>query len=617
MKNRFSPVFVAAVLAAVIGAAGIAAYNAPLPADAGKAFVVKNARVFDGERVWPRATVVVRDGRIASIGELPNDLTGLEAVDGKGRTLLPGLFDAHVHTWSADQLKQAAVFGVTSVIDMFTSPGVMREFKRVQSSGGAADRAFFVSPGVLATVRGGHGTQFGVPIPTIDPATDIPSYVDARIAEGSDFIKIIQDDGSAYRLARPTLSDAQVAALIQAAHARGKKAVIHAALLKNCLNAFNAGVDGLAHLYFEDAFDPQFGSLAARKKAFVIPTLSVLRSMAGFGDNGRLAEDAALDPYLKPEDVAGLNAVIGFKTGEAAYAAAEKALRQLRDASVPLLAGTDAPNPGTAFGASLHGELELLVKAGLTPIAVLRAATSVPAGQFGIGNRGRIKPGNAADLLLVEGDPTADIRATRKIVAVWRDGIPVDREIYRAAAKGARDKATELKNAPPPEYGSAGLISDFEARRVAASFGAGWVVSTDAYAGGKSKATMEWTAGGAEGSRGAMKLSGEIVPGGSALYAGALFSPGPGMFQPVNLSSKKALSFWAKGEAKTCAVDFFVQSLGFRPVIATFAIGPEWKEYQFSFVDLKIDGTGVMGIFIGAAQDPGPFTLYIDNVRLK
>jgi imidazolonepropionase-like amidohydrolase len=585
---------------------------------AGRSFAVKNARVFDGEKLIDGAVVVVRDGKIFSVGAGPADPGDGPVLDARGQTLLPGLFDAHVHTWSDDQLRQAAIFGVTTVIDMFMSPAMMKTMKTAQAGGGTLDRAFLVSPGVLATVAGGHGTQFGVPIPTIEPATDIQAYVDDRIAEGSDFIKIIQDDGSAYRFPRPTLTDAQVAALIEAAHARGKKAVIHAALLKNCLAALNAGVDGLAHLYFEDAADPDFGALAARKKAFVIPTLSVLRGMSGIGENGRLAEDGHLAPFLTPEDFSGLNAVLGFKSGAAAYAAAENALRQLKAAGVPILAGTDAPNPGTTFGASLHGELELLVKAGLNPLDALRAATSVPADHFGLKERGRIRPGMTADLVLVNGDPSKDIRVTRDIVQVWRGGVALNREGYRRTVRERRDQAANLKNAPSPEYSLNGMVSDFDRGKIEAAFGTGWVVSTDVFYGGKSKAVIEWTAGGAQGSPGAMKIAGEILEGAPSRFAGAMFSPGRAMMQPVNLSGRKAVSFWARADApRTCVLDLFVQSRGFRPVMATFLAGPEWKEYTFSFADLKIDGAGLMAVFIGAFQDLGPFTMGIDNVRFQ
>src|SRR5258706_16395317 len=84
-------------------------------------------------------------------------------------------------------------------------------------------------------------------------------------------------------------------------------------------------------------------------------------------------------------------------------------IRQLIRAHVPLLAGTDAPAPGTAYGASLHGELALLVREGLTPVQALVAATSAPARCFRLDDRGSIRPGLRADLVLVEGDPTRNI----------------------------------------------------------------------------------------------------------------------------------------------------------------------------------------------------------------
>src|SRR5258707_1366630 len=104
---------------------------------------------------------------------------------------------------------------------------------------------------------------------------------------------------------------------------------------------------------------------------------------------------------------------------------------QLREVGARILAGTDAPMPGTAHGVSLHRELELLVHAGLTPLEALAAATSLPADAFGLHDRGRIAPGLRADLLLVEGDPGSDILATRHIRGVWKRGKPVHRSAYR------------------------------------------------------------------------------------------------------------------------------------------------------------------------------------------
>lgn len=97
----------------------------------------------------------------------------------------------------------------------------------------------------------------------------------------------------------------------------------------------------------------------------------------------------------------------------------------MRDAGVPVLAGTDMNNSGIftmAAGQSLHHELELLVRAGLSPVEALRAATSLAARHFHLPDRGRVAPGLRADLVLVEGEPDRDIAATRKISRVWSGG---------------------------------------------------------------------------------------------------------------------------------------------------------------------------------------------------
>jgi imidazolonepropionase-like amidohydrolase len=576
--------------------------------------VIRNVRLFDGERIVPSADVVVKDGSIVAAGAGATAPGDAEIVDGRGKTLLPGLIDSHVHVWTADNLKQSLVFGVTAVVDMFMNTEAMKAIKAEQSSARPPLQAYLVSPGILCTVPGGHGTQFGFAIPTITPETDLKAFVDARIAEGADFIKIIQDDFSAYGMKRATLTNAQVAGLVRAAHRRGKIAVIHAATLQNCEDSLNSGVDGLAHLYFENKSDPDFGALAARRKAFVIPTLSVIRALNGLGCAPGLIDDPDLKPFLKPEDVAGFKSRSSVTTAPGSYEAAESALRQLRAAGVPLLAGTDTPNPGTAFGAAMHGELELLVAAGLTPIEALRAATSAPADRFKLARRGRIRPGAAADLLLVDGDPTASIKATRKIAAVWKDGRRVDRDSYRKAVKEALRSAL---NVPVPEYGTSGRVADFEDGKISAAFGSGWMISTDAFAGGKSTAAMEWSAGGAEGSRGALKISGEIKNGAAITWAGAAFSPGASVMAPANLGAKKSVVFWAKGTPRRCAVELFSRGRGFQPALKVFSVGSEWREYTVTFEELGLDGGDVMMIFFGAVYDSGEFTLWIDQIRLQ
>jgi len=121
---------------------------------------------------------------------------------------------------------------------------------------------------------------------------------------------------------------------------------------------------------------------------------------------------------------------IPWKQSVASCDGTAEAIRAMAARRVPILAGTDAPVPGATYGASLHSELQLLVRAGLTPTQALIATTSAPAGAFGLSDRGRIAPGLRADLVLVEGDPTTDILHTRRIVTVWKRGVEATRVRY-------------------------------------------------------------------------------------------------------------------------------------------------------------------------------------------
>jgi imidazolonepropionase-like amidohydrolase len=357
---------------------------------------------------------------------------GADVIEGNGLTLMPGLIDSHTHSYG-DALRTAIVFGVTTELDMFTEYHMAAAMRKQQADGKASDRAYLFSAGTLVTAPHGHGTEYGLAIPTIGGPDEAQAFVDARIAEGSDYIKIIYDDGKTYGLSTPTISKATMAAVVAAAHRRGKLAVAHIGSLQGARDAIESGVDGLAHLFIDRAPDPDFGNFVAAHHAFVIGTMTVLQSVCRVPGGEALASDPALAPYIRASDAANLKKMFPSRPGaEEHYSAAEEAVRQLRAARVPILAGTDAPNPGTSHGASLHLEMELLVRAGLTPAEALASATSAPAKQFRITDRGRIAPGLRADLLLVRGDPTADIKATRNIVGVWKQGVKLDRQPYAA-----------------------------------------------------------------------------------------------------------------------------------------------------------------------------------------
>jgi imidazolonepropionase-like amidohydrolase len=586
-------------------------------ADNSASFVIRNARVFDGHRVLGPADVWVENGQIKAVGADLKVSSGTKAIDASGDTLLPGLIDSHTHAWG-DALKEAEIFGVTTELDMFTDAKYMRQVKNEQADGKNLDLADLRSAGILATAPGGHGTEYGMQIPTLSSPAEAQAWVDARVAEGSDYIKIVIDDASAYGSHRPTLDRTTLKALVEAAHKRGKIAVVHIGKQEDARAVIEAGADGLAHLFADSAPQPDFGKLVAARHAFVIPTLTVLESVSGSAGGPALATDARLSPYLTSDNVATLNRPFPKSSTELSEKYAEQTVANLKAAHVPVLAGTDAPNPGTSHGVSIHRELELLVRSGLTPEEALASATSVPSSAFHLEDRGVIAPGKRADLLLVKGDPTQNILATRDIVSVWKLGVEDDRAGYRASIEKAKQDAAQAAKALTPAAVEAGLISDFEDGTPGSKFGTGWMTSTDSIAGGKSTGEMKVVDGGWAGSRHALEISGVIDGGLPYAWSGVMFSPGAQPFVPVNLSSKKSISFYAKGDGQTYRVLFFTASGGRIPSQQTFTAGSDWKQTTIPFSAFNgTDGHDLAAILFVGGPAPGKFDFQIDDVKLQ
>jgi imidazolonepropionase-like amidohydrolase len=593
-------------------AVGLVAGRPPAPAAAQTAqqapsgtFAIRGVRLFDGERVLDKATVVVRDGQIAAVGVNVTIPSGMAVVDGNERTLLPGLIDAHVHTFG-NALQRALVSGVTTVLDMFTDHTQAAQWRSEQRAGGGAPaRADIFSAGTLVTAPKGHGTQFGMPIATITAPSDAESFVDARIAEGSDYIKIVYETGEAYGRDSSNISEETLRAVVAAAKARGKLAVVHVGSRRAADAAIAAGASGLVHLFGDEPPSADFAQRLKDADMFVIPTLSVIESVAGVAGSADIASSSPLEPFLTPDEKAALNASFPQRAGtKVRLEHAIAATRQLHEAGVPILAGSDAPNPGTTHGATLHRELELLTRAGLSPIAALAAATSVPAGAFGLADRGRIAVGRRGDLVLVDGDPTADVTMTRKIVQIWKGGVRLDRK--PAPTEAALAEAT-----------ASGRISDFDGTDIIAEFGDGWQISTDTMFGGSSEAKMQIVKPGAAGSIGALEITGAIKSGAPFPWAGAMFFPASPPMSPANLSKFTEIVFHARGDGREHQVMVFSTALGNTPGTQPFTAGAEWTEFVMPLKAFGVDGAGLRGILFSAGADPGAFRFAIDQVRLR
>ena len=211
------------------------------------------------------------------------------------------------------------------------------------------------------------------------------------------------------------LDVATIAAIVEAAHQANLKVIAHVTTLAALTNAADAGVDILTHAPIDAGVDDNLASSIAKRGIVSVPTLIMMHAVASMAARLPTHAGTSVD-----------------------YAHARSTVTAFHRAGVTILAGTDAHPTPTApansapamlppvpLGEALHTELGLLVEAGLTPVEALRSATVVPAEYFGLTDRGVIEPGRRADLLLIEGDPTQDIAATRAIRSVWVAGVQV------------------------------------------------------------------------------------------------------------------------------------------------------------------------------------------------
>jgi imidazolonepropionase-like amidohydrolase len=351
-----------------------------------------NVRVFDGRELRGPTTVVIEGGFVGS------DSAGARIADAGDATLLPGLIDAHVHLLNEEHLQQLADFGVTTALDMGAWPPSMVDSLRRRT--GMAD---IRSAGIPATIAGSAHSQLpGYPAgEMVDGPTGAARFVTDRIAEGADYIKLIADI--------PGLDQKTLDALVATSHEYGKLTVAHAVSTAAVEMALHAGVDMLTHVPLDRRLTESTAARVLAQKCVSIPTLTMMKGIVDRSDAAAASQPKGA--------AAGPN-----------YEAARGSVAELHRAGVPILAGTDAnAGPGIPFsprhGESLHEELELLIDAGLSSVEALRAATVLPAQHFGLHDRGVIEPGRRADLVLIDGDPIADIRATRQIRRVWCAGV--------------------------------------------------------------------------------------------------------------------------------------------------------------------------------------------------
>lgn len=552
-----------------------------------------NARLIDGAAYSGPMTIIVRGGMVEKVTNGTASLEGLQVHDMAGKVVLPGLIDAHTHVYG-DALKDSARFGVTTSLDMFSANTTIKETRRQRTSTETRDQADLFTAGMLATVAGGHGTQFPLPVETLSSPEEADAWVARRLQEGSDYIKLVY---MPYQNRIPSLDLATAVALIKAAKAQGVLALAHISSLKGAEDMVEAGIDGLVHIFADQVTTPELAAMMAARDVFVVPTLSVIGSVDGHHSAEHLMKDKQLQSHLSQEQSLNLKSKFGGKIPGFNLAIALENVRLLKEAGVDVLAGSDAPNPGTAHGISLHGELELLVKAGFTSAEAIKAVTALPARRFGLADRGRIAPGVRADFLVLNEDPLTDIQATHAIERVYKNGFQVERQIGSAGAVAAAVLPPQLSYFDTKLAGPDELV---------------WTTTSDRLAGGKSDATLSIS------EEGAALVVGTVSKGFAYPWAGAFLPFSPDLSVARSFGNYQQIRFEVRGTPGEYGFVAFNRGSAGIPPTQRFEVTENWRTVALDIDAFKgLERGAVSGIAVTAGPATGTYRFELRAIKLQ
>jgi imidazolonepropionase-like amidohydrolase len=394
--------------------------------------LVRNVRIIDGTGAAPSAPsdLLISDGRIQEIEPAGSIEPHPEAeeIDGAGSVLLPGLFNTHSHQSHMRPCLSAQVYnGVLALRDPgMDADGMQSQRERAEAGEIIAPRIFMTGGFVVAEIGMGRTNMRAV---DVSDAESVTGVIAGLAALGADYIK---------PYFRNPVLDARV---LEAAHVQRIPVTSHYLFAASLAR----GLDGKehSHLYYRDFTAIYYDDVLAALRAAdvcVTPTLLTypVNNMPGrslvLPLDSSLVDDVALRTFYPPSVLDGAWEALRRPISERALETLRtreqidlENARRLRDAGVRMATGTDVPPPWDEVGP--HWEMELLVKAGLSPLEAIRAATLDAARCLGVENElGSVEVGKIADLIIVDGNPAANIRDTRRITRVILGGRPYSRE---------------------------------------------------------------------------------------------------------------------------------------------------------------------------------------------
>lgn len=392
------------------------------------------------------AVIVITGSRITQVGTAASvkPPAGAQVIDAAGKFVIPGLADMHNHLEDGGinqrqnrlgNLGRLLAVGVTTVFDPSVPEDDFAKLKAAATPDSAAYPRFF-GTGPSITVE---GDTLGSQSPKPKTPDEARAVVQKLKALGVDAIKVARDDLTwASTRAMPLMPAEVLQALVDEAHRLQLKVYVHAPQLARAREALRAGVDGLLHGIVDEPIDQDFMALLKKNGAPYVPTLGMFEDVADvsafarrqspYWDQLGLQPPAIYSAYISGFGVQLFQTLLNNSVSTKQHLPVLRAnLKQVFDAGIPIVMGTDTGFFGVLLGVATPLEMELMVEAGLKPADVIRAATINAARMIGRENeQGTIEAGKVADVLILDANPLDNIGAVRRIYRVVKGGVVYD-----------------------------------------------------------------------------------------------------------------------------------------------------------------------------------------------
>jgi imidazolonepropionase-like amidohydrolase len=435
------------------------------PQATARAIVFEGARLITGDEAPPieDSAFVVQDGKFASVGrrgevQAPQ---GAARIDLTGKTVMPGIIEAHAHLGYWKDLKPSA--------EHFTRAQLLQDLQRLAYHGVVAvhsmgadrrdiawplrdelrahprpDAAMYLAAGGFAAPKGGPFTPLDEAVRVVTNEEDVRKEIQELVAKKADFVKVWQDSRRIL-MPRPVIEF-----LIAEAHRNNLRVVAHTHALSDFKHLLRSGIDAFAHpTWRQTEVEPVDDELIALFKAHpnvpVMPGFWTPRNDI-YGARPDWLDDPLLAETFSPAEIKALEDSKTPSNASQTWASGRvpRSMQRLKAVGVRFVLGTDMgagfsrehdPTPAY-YGWSSHIEMESMVKAGLTPSEVITAATRNSAQILGLDQLGTVASGKNADFLVLDANPLDNIANTRRISRVYLRGAEVDRAALRKQLNG-------------------------------------------------------------------------------------------------------------------------------------------------------------------------------------